>query len=60
MNEKVSDYAKVVRVIASCCTSRQNNVAYRMINFFEKKHGRGLFANALYEQCDSNLMDILK
>ncbi|UAV84675.1 hypothetical protein PHB09_180 [Pseudomonas phage PHB09] len=55
----MSDYWKVVDVIKSCKTSRQNNVAYRMVQLYEKKYpvSRGL-AQELYDLCDENLTNI--
>lgn len=55
----MSDYWKTVAVIQSCRTSRQNNVAYRMIQLYEKKYpqNNGL-ADKLYELCDINLIEI--
>lgn len=55
----MSDYWKVVAVIQSCRTSRQNNVAYRMIQLYEKKYpqNNGL-ADDLYTLCDINMIGI--
>lgn len=55
----MSDYWKTVAVIQSCYTSGQNNIAYRMVQLYEKKYpsDKGL-ADKLYEMCDTNLIEI--
>ena len=57
----MSDYHKIVDVINSCITSRHNNVAYRMIQLYERKYpqNNGLAQN-LYDLCDQNLIDIME
>lgn len=55
----MSDYWKIVDVINSCKTSAQNNVAYRLVQLYDRKYpvSRGL-AQELYDLCDENLIDI--
>lgn len=57
----MSDYHKIVDVIKSCKTSRHNNVAYRMIQLYERKYpqNNGL-AEQLYNLCDDNMIEIME
>lgn len=58
MNQKLLDFDKVLTVIRSCVTSRQNNVAYRMVFNFHSKHKDHTFLDTLIDECDRNLIEI--
>lgn len=56
----MSDYYKLVKVINSCKTSAQNNVAYRMIFLYQKKWPNNkILTQELFDLCDENLYDIV-
>ena len=57
---KLEDLDRVVAVVNSCKTSRQNNVAYAMVMLYEKKWGQGPHADWLYEAVDANLIRIME
>lgn len=57
---KLEDLDRVVAVVNSCETSRQNNVAYAMVMLFEKKWGQCPHAEWLYEAVDANLIRIME
>lgn len=55
----MSDYWKVVRVIESCKNSRQNNIAYRMIQLYARKYPESRESvNELYDICEENMINI--
>lgn len=60
MNQKLTDYEKTLAVIRSCKTNAQNQVAYRMIWNFQNKHKDEMYSQQLFEECDLNLMQIIK
>lgn len=53
----MSDFEKVIRVIRSCKTHAQNNIAYEMAKLYERKHGSSV--DILYALLDENLIDIM-
>lgn len=58
MNQKLLDFDKVLKVIRSCVTSRQNNVAYHMAFNFHKKYKDNTFLDKLIDECDRNMIEI--
>lgn len=56
----LEDLDKVVRVVNSCTTSAQNNVAYALVMLYEKKWGKCPAADWLYEAVDANLIRIME
>lgn len=55
---KYDDYDKVVKVIQSCVTSSQNNIAYRMIWNFNDMHKDDELTVRLFRVCDENLISL--
>lgn len=59
MNQKLLDYEKTLAVIWSCRTNAQNQVAYRMIWNFQKKHNADVYSTELFAECDKNLLYVM-
>lgn len=59
MNQKLLDYEKVLRVIRSCRTSRQNQVAYQMCWRFQDMYKHDSYSLELFAVCDLNLNQIM-
>lgn len=59
MNQKLVAYDKVCNIIRSCRDSRQNNVAYVVIQNFARMYGNDSYALELYTLCDLNLQQII-
>lgn len=53
------DLDKVVAVIQSCTNTRHNNVAFNMVQNFEKKWKHSPLVECLFELCDQNMSDML-
>lgn len=53
---KYDDYDKIIKVIQSCVTSCQNNIAYRMIGNFNDMHKDDELTLRLFRVCDENLI----
>lgn len=60
MKSKHDDYDYVVKVILSCKTSRQNNVAYKMCWNFHDMYKDDILSLRLFRVCDENLVDIMQ
>ena len=57
------NYFKVLAIIKSCRTSRQNNTAYAVVQRFEKMYGESWHCwqtSHLYDVCDSNMFAIMQ
>lgn len=59
MNQKLLDYEKVLKVIRSCKTNAQNQVAYRMVWNFQDKYKDDTYTRYLFIECDMNLQYII-
>lgn len=59
MNQKLIDYEKVLKVIRSCKTNGQNQVAYRVIWNFQNKYSDDTYTRYLFLECDMNLQEII-
>lgn len=59
MSNKWEDYAKVLAIITSCTTSRQQIVAFNVLMNFDKKWKDWDLAGHLHDALDSNLLKII-
>lgn len=59
MSDKWEDYAKVLAIITSCTTSRQQIVAFNVLINFEKKWKDWYLYDQLNDALDRNLLKII-
>lgn len=59
MNQKLIDFDYTLKVIRSCKTNPQNQVAYRMVWNFNDKHKDDTLTLSLFDECDRNLIEIV-
>jgi len=60
MTNKWDDYAKVLAIITSCTTSRQQIVAFNVLMNFDKKWKDGDLFDHLHDALDRNLLKIMR
>lgn len=59
MQNKWDDYAKVLAIVSSCTTSRQQCVAFRVVMNFDKKWKDDALFNILHNALNDNLLKII-
>lgn len=57
--QKIMDYEKTFKVIQSCKTNMQNQVAYKMCWLFFDKYKDSVYADSLFREVDAQLEKIV-